>query len=82
MNALGGYYQKKAHSHRYGEDQDQVCNGGDLLGQYLEVGLGYGGENAQQKVDEHRDKCPLTLADHIAYALSHGEHGHIHPEGK
>ena len=78
----GGHHQKQAHSHRHGEDQHHIGDGGDLVGQHRQVGLRHGGQHPKQKVQQNGDQQSFLSAEHRAHPLSHGQHGHVHPKGE
>ena len=75
-----GYRQEPPHSHRHGEDDDQIRNSGNLAGQHRQVRLGNGDKHADDKAQWNDPPEPFPLGDLAADPIPDGHHGQIHAQ--
>ena len=77
-----GHHQEKAHPRRHAEDEGPVGDGGDLLGQHLEIGLGDGDDEPQDEAQKHHQPQPPAPGHGRAGPLPHGGHADLGPQGE
>ena len=82
QHAQEGHDEEEAHARRDREDERHVGDGGDLVGQDLQVRLGDGDEEAQRKPHPDDEGDAAAPGQHRAHPLAHGAHAHLGTQGK
>nr|WP_235379836.1 transposase [Pseudoflavonifractor phocaeensis] len=77
-----GHGQEDAHTYGHSDHQNLGVDGGDLLGQNLEIGLRHGAQHTQEEVDQHGKEQAAGPAQRHAHPVSHGDHGHVYAQRK
>ena len=77
-----GHHQKQAHAAGHREDQHIVGYGGHLLGQHLQVRLGNGDDEAQNKAQGRHHPDFFAAGHGGAHLFPHGRHTDLRAQGE